>query len=212
MKKIYLVLLISLLLGFVAGSKAKGQVGCEVCIAPKLCYILTFDLPGCPGNRVVFCYECLVTARIVRVDVAELSTCPGYEDQAWDYFYEWVRNNIGEICVGPVCGSSPPMELYITRPMCAEVLCEGSPRRIIYKAHPGPCDRRCYSKYLRCIDYSQSPPQIVYTLVECRPIGEGSCPPPPDGGYICNDKSPRVITNCGGVPNVDCVPEGNKCK
>lgn len=200
-----------LLFSFVVGNKASAQPGCEVCIAPSLCYILTFDLPNCPGNRAVFCYQCGVTAPWIHVDITELTTCPGYEDQAWDYVYQWVRDNIDELCISKSCDDPPPMEVYITRPICAEVKCEGTPRRLTYKAHPGTCDRRCYSKYLWCRDYSSNPPTTYFEATECYPVGNGTCNFPPYGGYGCIDSEPPWRLECGGVPGVNCVLQYGRC-
>ncbi|QLH53166.1 MAG: hypothetical protein CH6_0869 [Candidatus Kapaibacterium sp.] len=178
MKKYIFLLVATIILGLVAGNKASGQVGCEVCVSPLpgSCYELTFSIPGCCDSlTAVFCYECGVTRPSITLYVAEISYCPQCEDAAWDFVHQWALDNIDKLCGSWPCNTPPPFEVYYTVPVCAEVQWNGATGRVTVRAHPGSCDKRCTEKYEWCRDYSTTPPTTQRRLVERYPSGNGTC-------------------------------------
>jgi len=149
MKRIYLVLVLTIFLGFVAGNKASGQDGCEVCAGYGLyqyCYVLDFQLPGCTPSRAVFCYDISNCPNGITIQVVELESDPDCEDASWDYVYQWVKANIQSLCGNKPCDEPPPTTVYYSVPICGRVTWLGTvgPKgRVINRAYPGPCDKRC---------------------------------------------------------------------
>jgi hypothetical protein len=182
MKKIYVVLLMSLLLGFVAGSKAKGQQGCNVCPQPNLCYILAFDLPECSGIRAVICYTCAVTHLEAYFEIYLENVCPGMEDEAYEYARNWVLNNYSLLCGSTPCHIDHAI-LTFTRPICGRVEVVNG-RYYIYKGE-GDCYRQCFEEWdwcwCNCVpgecwdDQCQKGPHMKWRLISFRVDGSGNC-------------------------------------
>ncbi len=184
MKTKYILLVFAIIFGFAASNKASGQNGCEACVYPwpNMCYILNFNIPGCSGDmQAVFCYECGVTAPIIKIRVAELTYCPECDDAAWDYVYNWAKQNWDLLCGIKPCDEPPQIEFTITKPICAELIWSRTVGRIRAITHSGDCDLRCTEKWQVCIDYSGGIPVKRETLLERYPSGNGSCEYIPHG-------------------------------
>jgi len=181
MKKIYLVLLLTLVLGFVAGNKAQGQGDCQNC-PPQypFCYILNIPNDICPGEEqrtVKFCYNIENCPNRIDIYIMELEIGPECYFEFWDWFPNWIGNNIASLCGYKPCDEPPPMEINYTVPICGRVEWYGSHRRLVYRYGEGSCDKRCVTKILWCMRGNQSFWQIVNRTV----IGNGNCPEIPYG-------------------------------
>jgi len=153
MKKIYVVLLMSLLLGFVAGSKAKGQ-DCSKCPPNTVCIPLTFDVGSCDNVRITLCVRCGVSNPSIYVFAVTFeNVCPGYEDQILAYLNNWVKDNILLICGSRPCQEEPPFKVYFHKPLCGDVFWDGY-RLQIYDAGAG-CQNYCLDErewcYCNCV-------------------------------------------------------------
>ncbi|QLH54481.1 MAG: hypothetical protein CH6_3499 [Candidatus Kapaibacterium sp.] len=179
MKKYIFLLVATIILGFVAGNKASGQ--CEVCQTPfyNYCFILDPLPTSCGPGRAVFCYDISYCPNAISIQVVEVEAPPDCIDEAWDYLYNWVRNNIQELCGYKPCSEPPPMTIYYSVPICGEVTWYGVINRVAFRAHPGPCDLRCTIEMLWCYDYNTNKP--VVTEVNRYLTGTGTCPYIPYG-------------------------------
>jgi hypothetical protein len=180
MKKIYFALLLTIFLGFVAGNKASGQSGCEVCAGYseyQYCYILDFQLPGCSTpSHAVFCFDASDCPNGITIQVVELDSDPACEDASWDYVHQWVKDSVQTLCGYKPCAFPPPARIYYSVPICGKVTWLGTvgPNgRVRYRAYPGNCDKRCTFVYDICYDYEHN--QQIRNLVTHYITGSGNC-------------------------------------
>ena len=176
MKKIYFVLLLTIFLGFVAGNKASGQGVCQNCPQQyPFCYTLTIPESVCPSlepNTVTFCYDIEYCPNRIDIFVLELEIRLECYNDFWDWFLNWIGNNIASLCGYKPCDEPPPMEIYYTVPICGRVEWYGSHRKLVYRYGQGDCDKRCVSKVLWCINGNQN----YWFFVSKTVIGTGDCP------------------------------------
>jgi len=186
MKKIYFVLLLTILTLFTSSKEAKGQDPCDVCQSPNLCYILNFDLPDCPGVRAVICYTCAVTHLEAYFNIYIENCCPGLESQAYDYTRDWVLNNYAFLCGNTLCNEEHALLTFVY-PVCArrEII---NGRTYIYQAY-GDCYKRCievvdwcwcncdlggcYDE--KCKDKPPYGPHVNYQVLSSTIEGNGEC-------------------------------------
>jgi hypothetical protein len=213
MKKIYVVLLMSLLLGFVAGSKAKGQPGCEVCVPPLpgMCYVLEFSVPNCCDEvRAVFCYECGLTRPWIRVYVQDVTYCPQCDDYVWDYIHNWAVQNMQLLCQGEIPCDEGEITIYYTEPFCAEIIWNGNTGKVTVRSHSDSCDVRCTEEWKICTDYSTTPPTKRQRMVRKYPTGDGHCPRieygTPDSEYRFERGISWRLPCALKLPSKGCVP------
>ncbi|MGB9853174.1 MAG: hypothetical protein ACPLPX_09980 [Candidatus Kapaibacteriota bacterium] len=182
MKKIYFALLFALLSGLLSWNKASGQ--CDVCPQPNLCYIISFDLPNCPGVQAVICYTCAVTHLEAYFEIYLRNVCAGMEDEAYEYARRWVLENFALLCGNTPCHIRRTL-ITFTRPICGRVeVVDG--RINIYKGE-GECYKQCIEVWewcwcvcdpavcweSECEEPNQ--PQLHWQLVGYTTEGEGNC-------------------------------------
>jgi len=206
MKKIYLVLLISLLLGFVAGSKAKGQPGCEDCFAPWSCTTFTTTV-NCNGLErdieVTVCYYCYLTLPRVDVNILSIRGIPGSGD-CWQLAREaaqnWILEHGMEFCGTLPCSESRRI-FKITFPTCADAYYYYRGNIKVYDVYRNSnCELSCYTEFEWCWcnctpDCDPNPnctPHVQWTqIIPYTSEGNGQCEyqqvPPPD-------KLPALVT------------------
>lgn len=149
MKKI-LFSLVVIILSFIAYNQAEAQ--CQYCIAPKLCHTFTLYVNGCGDVTYTVCYECGVAGRYVyRADFLKVTDVPvGCEDAVWDAGYEWVRNNVSQLCGSVACDQGIG-KLIITRPICANQIYDASnPGKYTLEYDRTACDSRCVTEFEWC--------------------------------------------------------------
>jgi len=182
MKKIYVVLLISLLLGFVAGSKAKGQ--CEYCQYPYLCEPISYSIV-CNGVTVPLtawiCYDCNNNNQAYYIQVLEIKYEAIYEpyylqceDAVWDSLWANIKRRTFELCGYVPCPQS--VTVYRTIPLCGELIYEGPPGHefVRKRFHPGDCNQRCVLQVKICYDFNTNifREEVIssyLTLPDCPP-------------------------------------------
>jgi hypothetical protein len=187
MKKIYFVLLLTIFLGFVAGNKASGQPGCEICQAPNLCQILTFDVPCAGRVEALLCYRCeypriiylnILEIRYLNIEYTNLtSQC---EDYVWDLVRSTVFQVAPELCGYENCAFDSST-VYYTVPLCGEldygpIVSNPDHLWVRKKAFPGACDQRCLEEWRLCWDSNTG--QRKCRLVSQQLFGNGECPGP----------------------------------
>ncbi|MFN3781377.1 MAG: hypothetical protein ACK4SO_04300, partial [Candidatus Kapaibacteriota bacterium] len=183
----------ALLFGFVGREKASGQ--CEYCQQPNLCYVLTFDLPDCPGIQAVICYTCAVTHLEAYFDIHLRNVCHGLESEAYDYARDWVLNNYAMLCGSTPCNEEHA-RLTFTRPICGRVEYVNG-RLNIYKGE-GNCYLQCIEVWDwcwcncvpgECWDGDCPNPHVKWEIVSFTTEGDGTCgklpyPPSRDCTFI----------------------------
>ncbi|MEJ5287624.1 MAG: hypothetical protein WHV60_10485 [Bacteroidota bacterium] len=183
MKKYIILLVATIILGFVTGNKASGQ--CEVCQQPNLCYVLTFDLPDCPSIQAVICYTCAVTHLQAYFQIYLRNVCLGMEDEAYNYARNWVLNNYAMLCGSTPC-EVESAKLTFTRPICGRV--EYVNGRInIYKGN-WDCYKQCIEEWEwcwcncvpgQCWDDKCPNPHVHWAPISFTIEGNGNCKPLP---------------------------------
>jgi len=147
MRRIYLVLLLTIFLGFVAGNKASGQ-SCDKCPPYHICIPLNFSLPGCDNIMVTLCVRCGVAApNILWLGVQYDNVCPGYEEQIEQYVNDFIRNNTAAIC-GAVPCHEQTLTVYFQRPLCGDVYWDGN--RYHISAGAANCNNWCLDERAWC--------------------------------------------------------------
>jgi len=154
MKKIYLVLLVTLILGFVAGNKANGQPGCENCVAPWSCTTFTLTI-NCNGVEFpveyTVCYFCSPTAPIVDAQITRIDGIPIGTNCYWiakEAGERWILENGIELCgVLPCEVSVKTFRIY--EPICADEIKNPNTNTFIVLLN-NSCDWRCVSVWEWC--------------------------------------------------------------
>lgn len=151
MKKSILIMLITLISIF-SLNEAKADE-CQACLAPKQCYVLNFSINGCQCQATL-CYTCAVSNPSWDVDVLGVSTsCPGIVDQAWDYVYNWIDNNMNVLCGAYDCNINGYKTVKITKFSCAKYEWDGAILRIVEdrdNCSSGRCTIEQQSCYCNC--------------------------------------------------------------
>jgi len=153
MKKIYFVLLVTLILGFAAGSKASGQPGCENCVAPWSCATFTLTI-NCNGVEFpveyTVCYFCSPTAPVVNVVTMRVGGLPIGTNcyyTALQAAENWILENGIELC-GTIPCQYQIKRFRIYFPTCSDVILLDDHKYII-SINP-QCDYKCYNEYEWC--------------------------------------------------------------
>ncbi len=206
MKTIFSIIIALIIFGFVVGNKASAQPGCEVCIAPSLCYILTFDLQGCQNVQAILCYRCGVTRPEVYVELVQISNiCPGFFSQVLDYVEDWVLEHLDLLCGNVPCNEQR-ITLTLVRPICGKVTWNGE--RHIVEEGGANCNLKCYEIWEWCYcfctpdfwDEKCPNPHAKYNITQYWTEGNGTCEepyPPPGESRECAKLTDR---NCGQLP------------
>jgi len=208
MKKIYLVLLVTLILGFAAGSKVSGQPGCENCVAPWSCTTFTLTI-NCNGVEFPVeysvCYFCSPTAPVVDAQITRIDGIPIGSICYWiakEAGERWILENGIQLCgVLPCEESVKTFKIY--QPVCADLLFNqnGTYTALLNTT----CDLKCVTEYewcwCRCIrgicwDLETCTEGEGYPKIRWRLIGgpwlEGSG----DCNYIPAVPQPGTRINC----------------
>jgi len=178
MKKIYFVLLLTILTLFTLSKEAKGQDPCDVCQPPTACF--TFQLytglqPPCDIVNVTFCYHCNATAPIVEINKIIIEFQPNCQPSITDLntifntLNDWFLNHIQDLCGLGDCNQPPPKEVYIYLPMCGDIVCNNG--RLSFRTNEN-CQLTCKSLYLWCWDFERNEPR--FQRVWSIPYGDGS--------------------------------------
>ena len=175
MKKIYLVLLVTIILGFVAENKASGQDGCLNCPAEfPFCYIAYIPPSVCPtGGTVTVCFNIQDCPNLVSIYVTDVSAAPECMVNVFTWFINnWVRDSLRWICGYKPCSEPPPVDLYYFVPICGKVKWDGETRRLTYERKHGDCRKDCLTHIRWCMDGNEWRWEIVSKTI----IGSGTCP------------------------------------
>ncbi|MGB9772327.1 MAG: hypothetical protein ACPLX7_10205 [Candidatus Kapaibacteriota bacterium] len=181
MKKIYFIVVIVLYLAL-GKIFLKAQDACQNCTGYyPFCYVLEIPTDVCPSNQpsyVVFCYDIKDCPNQIHIGIVYMEIDPSCFYQIWEFFPNWLRSNIVNLCGYKPCDEPPPMEIYYTVPICGSVEWIGAQRRLIYRnSNNFDCDKRCITKYLFCIDGFET----HWVPVSKTIIGIGDCPEIPYG-------------------------------
>lgn len=169
MKKIFFLITI-ILLGIFNIPQIKAQDPCDICIAPKMCYTLNLNVPGCGNITYILCYQCFAAYRGVNVDIYDIDgICPGYEDAVWDSAYSWVSQNVSALCGNQPCNEGT-LHVRITIPICGTFIYDGNQSGRYRIKYDPDCDRHCIQEYDWCVEYTPRP-RIVKTNRTCEISG-----------------------------------------
>lgn len=209
MKKIYVLLVFTFILGFLGIPKASGQ--CEYCQYPNICNFVNYTIV-CNGVeypiQAVICYTCNGTPNVYNVQVLELSYPAALErlmydpynpntaceDAMWDSLWANIRRKVFELC-GYV-GCPERVTILKTLPICGEFIYEGPPGHefIRKRFHPGSCNLRCVVELSVCFDYNTQ--TYDEQLVNLTFFGECPIEAKYPWGRISNPDEPPFRIEC----------------
>lgn len=144
MKKILFSLVVIIFTLF-AFNQADAQ--CNKCIYPKLCRVVTVNIPNCGNVNFTVCYQCMVTQKSLMVELVEWDTDCINNPFVLKYFYEWLSDHLDEFC-GQVPCDQDRYKVTITTPICADVFWDGS--RLIFTPNLTDCYSLCVKEYEWC--------------------------------------------------------------
>ncbi|ROL55648.1 hypothetical protein D9V84_11195 [Bacteroidetes/Chlorobi group bacterium Naka2016] len=153
MKKYIILLVATIILGFVAGNKASGQPGCENCFAPWLCSTFTTTV-NCNGVvrtiEVTVCYYCYLTRPEVDVEVLSIRGIPVGGicwEIAQDAVSNWILEHGMELCGNLPCDVGRKT-FKISYPICADLVYHENGT---YDFFPNQsCEKKCSTEVSWC--------------------------------------------------------------